>query len=96
MKKEIRVPDDCGYNKSFEHDIPLGDYGVDGECIDWCALNCKKKWGWHFDAKADYNEWLHNYEEQQAYMSFESREDAFRFWFECSKYFGNPKYNIEW
>jgi hypothetical protein len=96
MRKQSKVPMDCGYNKSFKYKIRLGDYGVDGECIEGCNANCRHRWGWTFEHKEEYNEFLHNYEEQEAIMSFENKKEAFLFWFTNLKHFSNKKHKVEW
>ena len=82
------VPEDCGYDKRFKFDIDMNSNGIMGDCIEWCQINCKGKWGWWFEAKDNKPEYdndtglsmPHNWEEQNAYMSFEKKKDATRFW----------------
>ena len=45
------VPEDCGYDKRFKFDIDMNSNGIMGDCIEWCQINCKGKWGWWFEAK---------------------------------------------
>jgi len=70
-----------GYNQSFKHNISCGDYGVPGECIEWCRKNCKGNWGWWFETT---DEWAQHWDptNNMAYMSFSHKKDAVRFWFE--------------
>ncbi len=74
------IPDNCGYMKQFKYNIDMNTNGINGECIDWCQENCKGKWGWWFEQKDLYNPLLHNWEEQNAYMSFEKEAEASKFW----------------
>ena len=74
------VPEDCGYMQQFEYNVDMNSNGIMGECIDWCQVNCEGKWGWWFENKNMYDEKWHNWEEQNAYMSFEKKKDASRFW----------------
>lgn len=71
-----------GYLQKFRYDISLNINGVPAICIDWCKKNCQGKWGWWFDSHDDYDPLWHNYEAQDAYMSFQYKRDAVRFWFE--------------
>ena len=80
-----QLPKDCGYNQRFRHDVNMLDHGVPAECIEWCERHCEGRWGWWFDPSKDYDPLLHNYEEQEAYMSFQLKRDAVRFWFENIK-----------
>jgi hypothetical protein len=73
------IPEDCGYEKRFKYDIDMNSNGIMAECIDWCQINCKSKWGWWFDQKELYNANYHNWEEQDAYMSFEDKREATAF-----------------
>ena len=73
------VPEDCGYDKRFKFDIDMNSNGIMGDCIEWCQINCKGKWGWWFEGKDTYTV-AHNWEDQNAYMSFEKKKDATRFW----------------
>ena len=76
------VPEDCGYMKQFEFNVDMNSNGVMAECIEWCQLNCEGKWGWWFEpavvtlTENPTNHWEH----QNAYMSFERKRDATRFW----------------
>ena len=74
------VPEDCGYDKRFKFDIDMNSNGIMGECIEWCQIHCTGKWGWWFEQNDLYNPMSHNWEEQNAYMSFEKKKDATRFW----------------
>ena len=77
--KVADIPEDCGYDKRFKYDIDMNSNGIMGECIEWCQINCKSKWGWWFDQKELYNPNYHNWEEQDAYMSFEDKREATAF-----------------
>lgn len=74
------IPEDCGYGQRFEFDIDMNSNGIMGECIEWCQVNCKGKWGWWFEQNDLYDPMRHNWEEQNAYMSFEKKTDATKFW----------------
>ena len=63
------IPEDCGYMQQFEYNVDLNSNGVMGECIDWCQQNCD-------EIENANNHWEH----QNAYMSFEIKKDATRFW----------------
>ena len=73
------IPEDCGYEKKFRFNIDMNSNGIMGECIEWCQINCEGKWGWWFDQKELYNPNYHNWEEQDAYMSFEDKREATAF-----------------
>ncbi len=74
------IPEDCGYEKRFKYDIDMNSNGIMGECIEWCVKNCKSKWGWWFEQTNLYDAGKHNWEEQDAYMSFEDKREATAFW----------------
>ena len=76
------VPDDCGYMQQFEFNVDMNSNGIMAECIEWCQLNCEGKWGWWFEpAVVTLNEYHTNHwEDQNAYMSFERKRDATKFW----------------
>ena len=73
------IPEDCGYDKKFKFDVDMNANGIMGECIEWCQLNCKYKWGWYFNGPPGTNPWDHNWEEQDSYMSFENKREAMAF-----------------
>ena len=77
--KVKQIPDDCGYMKKFRYNIDMNSNGIMGDCISWCQVNCEGKWGWWFEKK-HMSVGLVFYEEQNAYMSFEKKKDATRFW----------------
>ena len=79
MKPLDDIPDDCGYDKQFKFDIDMQSNGIMGDCIEWCQLNCKSKWGWWFKGPLGANSWDHNWEEQNSYMSFENKREAMAF-----------------
>ena len=74
------VPDDCGYMQRFEFNVDLNSNGVMAECIDWCQQNCEGKWGWWFEPAGEIENPKNHWEHQNAYMSFEKKMDATRFW----------------
>lgn len=74
------IPKDCGYNQHFKYNVYLKDYGVDGTLVAWCEENCKKRWGWWFESLHDDGTFW-DPEQQAAYMSFQDRREAMRFWF---------------
>ena len=74
------IPEDCGYECQFEHNIDMNSNGIKGDCIEWCQKNCEGKWGWWFEQNDLYDPLRHNWEEQSSYMSFEKKLDATRFW----------------
>ena len=73
------IPDDCGYNQRFKFDVDMHSNGIMGDCIEWCQINCKHKWGWYFNGPPGTNPWDHNWEEQDSYMSFENKREAMAF-----------------
>jgi len=74
------IPDDCGYMQQFEHNVDLNSNGVMSECIDWCQQNCTGKWGWWFEPAGEIANPENHWEHQNAYMSFEQKVDATKFW----------------
>ena len=66
-----QIPEDCGY---------MNSNGVMSECIDWCQQNCEGKWGWWFEPAGKIENPMNHWEDQNAYMSFEMKRDATRFW----------------
>ena len=80
---------DCGYEKRFRYNMSLGTYGVPAELLHWCSANCKHKWGWWFKNDTSwYEHWDH--EKNEAFMSFNSKREAFLFWFEIGhKHYGD-------
>ena len=74
------VPDDCGYMQKFKYNIDMASNGIMGECIDWCQVNCKGRWGWWFEPAGDIENPKNHWEHQNAYMSFERKVDATMFW----------------
>jgi len=74
------IPEDCGYEKQFEHNIDMNANGIMAECIEWCQKNCEGKWGWWFEQTDLYDPMRHNWEDQNSYMSFENKLDATKFW----------------
>lgn len=74
------IPEDCGYEKKFRFNIDMNNNGIPGECIEWCQANCQGRWGWWFKNKNLYDEKWHNWEEQNAFMSFQRKRDATMFW----------------
>ena len=74
------VPDDCGYMQKFRFNIDMNRNGIMGECIEWCQINCVGKWGWWFEPCQEISNPMNHWENQNAYMSFEKKKDATRFW----------------
>ena len=74
------ISDECGYMKKFEYNIDLNSNGVMSECIQWCQVNCKGNWGWWFEPVGEIQNPKNHWENQNAYMSFERKLDATRFW----------------
>ena len=74
------IPEDCGYDKRFAFDIDMNSNGINGECIEWCQVNCKHKWGWWFEGPEQHNPYDHRWQEQNSYMSFENKREAMAFW----------------
>ena len=74
------VPEDCGYMQQFEYNVDMNSNGIMGECIDWCQENCEGKWGWWFEPVGEIENPKNHWENQNAYMSFEKKIDATRFW----------------
>ena len=74
------IPEDCGYDKKFKYDIDMQSNGIMGECIEWCQKNCKNKWGWWFEPAGEIESPKNHWEDQNAYMSFEKKIDATKFW----------------
>ena len=75
-----KTPADCGYNHVFQHEMPLGTYGVNSEWVAWCASNCVARWGWYFEATdKDYDipEGFYpvHFRNQEAIMTFEDPKD---------------------
>ena len=68
----MNIPDDCGYEVKFIHNICLNDPGVPFGFINWCLDNCLGKWGWWFSGS-------NTPKDSIAYMSFEIEEDLVLF-----------------
>ena len=84
------IPENCGYDKKFKFDIDMNSNGISGECIEWCQVNCKHKWGWWFKTNGTWYEDWSAHETNEAFMSFNSRKEAFKFWFEVGvKHYGD-------
>ena len=73
------IPEDCGYLKRFKYDVDMHSNGINGECIEWCQINCKHKWGWFFEGPPGKDPWDHNWQKQNSYMSFENNREAMAF-----------------
>lgn len=84
MKKRRKK---SGYLQRFRHDIDLNSYGVDGDLIEWCKRHSQGSWGWWFWTHSDWHNWAYDtyderaYGKNRAYMSFQFKRDALRFWF---------------
>ena len=74
------IPEDCGYQRRFRFNIDMDSDGIMGDCIEWCQQNCKGKWGWWFEPAGEIENPNNHWEDQNAYMSFEVKRDATRFW----------------
>ena len=74
------IPDDCGYMQQFKYNIDMNSNGIIGACIDWCQSNCEGKWGWWFEPAGEIENPKNHWEDQNAFMSFEKKLDATRFW----------------
>ena len=74
------IPDDCGYMQQFEHNIDMNSNGIPGDCIEWCQINCVGKWGWWFEPAGVIENPTNHWEDQRAFMSFEKKRDATKFW----------------
>ena len=70
------LPPGYGYDKKYRYKINLKQYGVGYEVINWCLKNCKSKWGWYFVPTKREDEYLETYENQDAILTFKSRQDA--------------------
>ena len=73
------IPNDCGYQKRFKYDIDMHSNGIMGECIEWCQINCKHKWGWWFQGPDNNDPYDHRWQEQSSFMSFENKREAMAF-----------------
>lgn len=74
------IPENCGYEKKFTYNIDMNTNGIPGECIEWCQSHCIGQWGWWFEQTDLYSTAWHNWEDQRAFMSFQYKKDATRFW----------------
>jgi hypothetical protein len=74
------IPDGCGYMQQFKYNIDMNSNGIMGDCIDWCQSNCEGKWGWWFEPAGEIENPKNHWEDQNAFMSFEKKLDATRFW----------------
>jgi accessory colonization factor AcfC len=76
-----------GYLQKFRHNIDLNTFGVGTELIEWCKRHSVGSWGWWFWTHSNWdNLAIDIYDEQaykynRAYMSFQYKRDALRFWF---------------
>ena len=75
------IPDDCGYMQKFKYNIDMASNGIMGDCIEWCQVNCKGKWGWWFEPVGEIQNPARHWENQNAHMSFQYKKDAARFLF---------------
>ena len=74
------IPKNCGYMQKFRFNIDMNSNGIMGDCIEWCQLNCEGRWGWWFEPAGDMQDPKNHWEHQNAYMSFQKKRDASRFW----------------
>ena len=87
---DMKFPPGCGYEKKYRYSLSLGTYGVPAELIHWCIDKCKHKWGWWFKTNGTWYEDWSAHETNEAFMSFNSRKEAFKFWFEVGvKHYGD-------
>ena len=68
----VNIPDDCGYEVKFDHNIDLRNEGVSAVYIDWCVDNCFGKFGWWFERG-------NSAQDSNAFLSFENEEDLVLF-----------------
>jgi hypothetical protein len=73
------LPAGYGYNKKYRYKINLEQYGVGYDIIGWCLKNCKSKWGWYFVPTKREDGYLEDYENQDAILTFKSKQDAVYF-----------------
>lgn len=74
------ISNDCGYGKKYKYNVDMNSNGIPGECIEWCQINCEGKWGWWFEQTDLYSTAWHNWEDQRAFMSFQRKKEATKFW----------------
>jgi hypothetical protein len=74
------IPANCGYMKKFKFNVDMNSNGISGDCIEWCQVNCEGLWGWWFEPAGQIVDPKNHWEDQNAYMSFEKKRDASRFW----------------
>ena len=74
------ITDDCGYMHRFKYNVDMQSNGIPGDCIEWCQLNCQGRWGWWFEPAGEIENPRNHWEDQNAYMSFEKKKDATRYW----------------
>jgi hypothetical protein len=74
------IPDNCGYMKKFRFNVDMNSNGIIGDCIEWCQKNCEGRWGWWFEPAGEIENPANHWEDQNAYMSFQKKRDASRFW----------------
>jgi hypothetical protein len=85
VKKKRRKK--SGYLQRFRHNIDLNSFGVDGDLIEWCKRQSEGSWGWWFWTHPDWHNLDYDtyderaYGRNRAYMSFQYKKDALRFWF---------------
>jgi len=73
------LPPGYGYGRKYRYKINLHQFGVGFEIINWCLKNCKSKWGWYFVPTTREDGYLDFYENQDAILTFKSRQDAVYF-----------------
>ena len=74
----VNIPEDCGYDLKFEHNLDLKDPGVSAMYVNWCNDNCLGRWGWWFER--DLRGYYTNYRDHSnAFLSFENEEDLVLF-----------------
>ena len=73
------IPENCGYDKRFRFNIDMKSNGIMGDCIEWCQVNCKHKWGWWFEGPDQDDPYDHKWQNQNSYMSFSNKKEAMAF-----------------
>jgi len=74
------IPKNCGYMQKFKYNIDMHSNGIPGDCIEWCQVNCKGRWGWWFEPSGEILNPRNHWENQNAFMSFQKKSDATKYW----------------
>lgn len=75
----VNIPDTCGYEKIFAHNLDLKDPGVSYGYVNWCVENCIGLWGWWFERDISKFYTDPDNHTTNAYLSFEMEEDLVLF-----------------